>query len=204
MVASRASWFLILAATALASASATAQTLPNEPFLLQNAKAYCEREPEECRLPEGPARPEIAQAILPLLERVNREINASLAFRLDREQYGAPDFWTIPATGQGDCEDYALAKRRLLIDAGVDPRNLRITLVRFFENGKQVNHAILGAVTDRGMRYLDMNTDQVGDALASVIRFGYRFVAMQSESEFTVYNGMNEPLLTAAVAGKDL
>lgn len=193
-----AAW--VAGSVAFIAQTASAQPLPRADFHLGNAIAYCEREPQECRLPPGDARPEPIAAVLPVLDQVNREVNAAISFRLDREQYGASDYWTVPQAGEGDCEDYALAKRQLLIDRGIDPRNLRITLVRFAENGKQINHALLGVVTDRGMRYLDMNSDQVGDGLASAIRFGYRFEAMQSANDFTVYQPIGDPVLTSAMA----
>lgn len=190
---------MIAMMAAAAAIPAMAQPLPEGPFRLANAEAYCDRNGQDCRLPQGSAAPESIEHVFPILDRVNRDVNARLKFRYDRDQYGDADYWSVPASGYGDCEDYVLEKRRLLVREGVDPRNLRITLVRFSEDGRSINHALLGVVTDRGLRFLDMNTDKVGDALAASIRFGYRFQAIQSANDFTVYLPMSEPMVTASV-----
>lgn len=168
-------------------------------FVLANAARYCDRVPDECRFEAGDVAPEPFEQISALLAAVNDRVNTTTTFRLDRDQYGASDFWALPASGFGDCEDFALAKRRLLIEGGVDPRNLRITLVRFFDKGRAVNHALLGVVTSHGMRYLDMNERMIGDATAFALRFGYLFEAMQSGFDFTVYEPMPQPAFRMAV-----
>jgi predicted transglutaminase-like cysteine proteinase len=40
------------------------------------------------------------------------------------------EHWDIGADGYGDCDDYALAKRMALIEAGLPMRALRIAIVR--------------------------------------------------------------------------
>ena len=49
-------------------------------------------------------------------ERINRDVNASVKYKTDLGQYNVPEFWTV-AGKYGDCEDYALLKRKMLIDA---------------------------------------------------------------------------------------
>ena len=191
-----------LQAIAPAKAAPKGELLPEVDFILRNAEEYCNREPADCEMPAGDVEAEDFQRISSLLKDANRQVNLELRFAFDRDQYGAPDFWTVAKSGAGDCEDYALTKRRRLIEAGIDPRNLRMTLVRFSENGRIVNHAMLGVVTDIGMRYLDMNSDQVGDEMASVIRFGYRFVAMQSSRDFTIFQPMDVPLKILSAASR--
>jgi predicted transglutaminase-like cysteine proteinase len=45
------------------------------------------------------------------LVRVNDEVNRSIRYRSDLDQYGRPDYWVgSPASNEGDCEDYALTK----------------------------------------------------------------------------------------------
>jgi predicted transglutaminase-like cysteine proteinase len=49
------------------------------------------------------------------LVRVNDEVNASIRYRSDLDQYGVVDWWVVnPPSGEGDCEDYALTKRQRL------------------------------------------------------------------------------------------
>ena len=52
-----------------------------------------------------------------LAERINREVNASVTYKTDLAQYGTPEHWCLP-TDFGDCEDYALLKRKLLLEQG--------------------------------------------------------------------------------------
>jgi len=48
---------------------------------------------------------------------INAKVNSSTAYRTDQELYGHPDFWAT-ADGAGDCEDFALAKRKRFIEQG--------------------------------------------------------------------------------------
>ena len=79
------------------------------------------------------------------IETVNRLINASVRYVSDLAQHGVLDRWTAPlatlAAGQGDCEDYAIAKYVALREAGVEAADLRFLLVRDRLAG---DHAVLG------------------------------------------------------------
>lgn len=48
---------------------------------------------------------------------VQREVNA-LPYRADLARYGVPEFWAQIDAAGGDCEDFALGKRRRLLDLG--------------------------------------------------------------------------------------
>lgn len=50
-----------------------------------------------------------------LAERINRDVNASITYKTDLAQYGTPEHWCLPSNF-GDCEDYALLKRKLLLE----------------------------------------------------------------------------------------
>ena len=49
------------------------------------------------------------------LVRVNRWVNANIRPITDLEHWGTVERWNYPDDGYGDCEDYALEKRRMLI-----------------------------------------------------------------------------------------
>lgn len=91
------------------------------------------------------------------LERVNRQVNRELRYQSDQEQYGVPDIWTaMPASGRGDCEDFALTKLARLIGAGVDPARMEVWEVGG-ANFRHTYHAVLYVMADDGHRYaLDM------------------------------------------------
>jgi len=49
-----------------------------------------------------------------IAERINSDVNASVSYKTDLEQYSTPEFWK-EASAFGDCEDYALLKRQRLL-----------------------------------------------------------------------------------------
>lgn len=65
---------------------------------------------------------------------INRFFNQRIGFRPDAEVWAVADHWTTPlevlAKGQGDCEDYAIAKFASLRAAGVARERLRLVYVR--------------------------------------------------------------------------
>lgn len=68
------------------------------------------------------------------LALVNRFFNRRIAFMPDTQTWGQDDHWASPlqtlAKGQGDCEDYAIAKYASLLAAGTAPERLRLVYVR--------------------------------------------------------------------------
>jgi predicted transglutaminase-like cysteine proteinase len=68
------------------------------------------------------------------LQLVNRFFNQRIEFRPDIEVWGVEDHWASPletlSRGQGDCEDFAIAKYASLLAAGVGRDRLRLVYVR--------------------------------------------------------------------------
>jgi predicted transglutaminase-like cysteine proteinase len=120
------------------------------------------------------------------LVRVDRWVNASVRPITDLEHWGVVERWNYPDDGYGDCEDYALEKRRMLIDAGWPREALLITVVRD-QNGD--GHAVLTVKTDKGEYILDNQRDEI--LLWSDT--GYRFVKRQSQSDPNVWVSLGEP-----------
>lgn len=120
--------------------------------------AFCGRDPDQCLAPKGGASMvTLDAATWQTLWRVNTAWNTAVKPMDDAAHYGVVDYWTIPADGYGDCEDYALAKRKSLIDLGLPEEALRIAVVRT-EDGTA--HAVLDVATDHGDYVLD-NLDAV-------------------------------------------
>ena len=71
------------------------------------------------------------------------------------EHYGKRDYWCIPQGGFGDCEDFALAKKRALENQGV-PSCLATC---WTETGGY--HAVLVVRTDQGDYVLDNRYESV-------------------------------------------
>jgi len=120
--------------------------------------SFCDRNPAECR--QGPfedARLELTAERQEELDHVNRAVNRLIEPATDQEIYGIAEYWTIPMA-RGDCEDYALLKRQVLIQRGWPASALLITVVR---DEKNDGHAILTARTAKGDFILDNKFDDV-------------------------------------------
>ena len=80
----------------------------------------------------------------------------TLPYHSDEELYLRHDYWAYAGEflrNGGDCEDFAIAKYRLLIDAGFDPQRLRLVLV--INTKTQEPHAILAARLNKKTYILD-------------------------------------------------
>ena len=86
-----------------------------------------------------------------LAERINSDVNASVQYKTDLEQYSKPEHW-VEANTLGDCEDYALRKRELLLNAGFARKDLHLALC-WCETGDY--HCVLLCRTDNGWFVLD-------------------------------------------------
>jgi predicted transglutaminase-like cysteine proteinase len=94
--------------------------------------------------------------------------------------------WNYPDDGYGDCEDYVLLKRRMLMQAGWPREALLITVVR---DKKGEGHAVLTVKTDRGEFILDNQEEEV----LLWYETGYRFVKRQSQSNPNVWVSLGDP-----------
>jgi len=134
---------------------------------------FCEKRPEECRDGDGPeGRFDAHSDRLSELDDINRLINNAIAPATDLEVYGVKEYWTLPST-RGDCEDYALLKRRMLISRGWPVSSLLLTVVR---DEKGDGHAVLTARTLQGDFILDNKVEDV----RLWNRTPYEFVMRQS------------------------
>ena len=79
------------------------------------------------------------------LVSVNDWVNNAIKPLTDLEHWGVVEKWNYPEDGYGDCEDYALLKRRMLMQAGWPREALLITVVR---DKKGDGHAVLTVKTD--------------------------------------------------------
>ena len=86
------------------------------------------------------------------LVRINKWVNDNVKPMTDLEHWGVVEKWSYPDDGYGDCEDYVLLKRRMLMEAGWPREALLITVVRE-KNGN--GHAVLTVKTDKGEFILD-------------------------------------------------
>jgi predicted transglutaminase-like cysteine proteinase len=120
------------------------------------------------------------------LTRVNRWVNDTVKPITDLEHWGVVEQWNYPDDGYGDCEDYVLLKRRMLMQAGWPRQALLITVVR---DKRGDGHAVLTVKTDKGEFILDNQNEEI--LLWS--ETGYRFVKRQSQNDPNVWLALGEP-----------
>lgn len=134
---------------------------------------FCRRHPGECSALEiFSTRFELTPERRREMVEVNRLVNELIKPVTDQELYGRLEHWTYPAAS-GDCEDYVLLKRRLLMERGWPSSALLITVVRDENND---GHAILTARTAEGDYILDNKRNEIFAWNQS----GYAFVKRQS------------------------
>ncbi len=142
---------------------------------------FCSRYKQDCEK-AWDARSDIhaSDANVALINRVNKQVNASIKPLLDYDHWHDIDRWDYAEDGQGDCEDYALQKRKRLLAEGFPQGALLITVVR---DGNLDGHAVLTVRTDRG----DLILDNLSDDLHLWWRTPYRFMKIQSQQNPNVW-----------------
>jgi predicted transglutaminase-like cysteine proteinase len=109
------------------------------------------------------------------LQKINHHVNRTITEVSDLEQYGREDVWTLPVSGKGDCEDFALLKRKLLTDRGWPASALLVTAVQTAEGEP---HAVLVARTNQGDYALDNKRNDIRPVEAT----GYVILSQQSQT----------------------
>jgi predicted transglutaminase-like cysteine proteinase len=157
---------------------------------------FCADTPQEC--PRGTTQPRdivLSQTAWRDLVRVNRWVNENVKPMTDMEHWGVVEKWSLPTDGYGDCEDYVLLKRKMLVDAGWPREALLITVVR---DKNDEGHAVLTVKTDKGEFVLDNQNENV----VPWTETGYRFIKRQSQNDPNVWValGDNHPAVATASA----
>lgn len=152
---------------------------------------FCQQYAGECsiRLPSSPA-PSLSEQGWAAIEAVNASVNARIVPKTDKQIFGREEFWTYPST-EGDCEDFALLKRRELADKGFSLADLLLTVVRK-PDGE--GHAILTVRTGEG----DFILDNLDPKVKAWNETAYVFVKRQSSSDtgrwVSIENGRDVPV----------
>ena len=155
---------------------------------------FCMRQPAECAGPTTTPRDlALSRGAWMDLVHLNKWVNEAIKPLTDLEHWGVIERWSYPDDGYGDCEDYVLLKRRMLIQSGWPREALLVTVVR----DKEIKtHAVLTVTTDKGDYILDNQNDDI--LLWS--ETGYRFVKRQSQSDPNVWVSLGDPAPAIATA----
>jgi len=114
-----------------------------------------------------------SQQEMQIIQRINRQVNATTRSVTDQSQYRMAERWALPTSRGGDCEDFALLKKRDLIRAGVDPSKLLIATVL---DTRRNSHAVLVYRSAAGDLVLDNLTNKIKPWSAT----RYLFLRMQN------------------------
>ena len=145
----------------------------------------------------GPRDAVITETAWTELSRINGIVNEAITPMSDLLHWGVIEKWSLPTDGYGDCEDYVLLKRKMLIEHGWPREALLITLVA---DKKGVGHAVLTVKTDKGEFILDNQNKNV----TIWTETGYRFFKRQSQGDPNIWVllGDSRPETVTASAAK--
>jgi predicted transglutaminase-like cysteine proteinase len=142
---------------------------------------FCQRYHNECAGSAAAAADvNLTDKALREIQQVNAWVNRSIEAISDMDHWGVVDRWDYPMDGKGDCEDYALLKRKMLIERGFPRQALLITVVRDQQNE---GHAILTVKTNAGEFILD----NLNDDVKPINRITYRLVKRQSQENPNIW-----------------
>lgn len=156
---------------------------------------FCRSHRDECNLhgrANAPA-PRITDRGWSVLRNINSSVNASITPMTDSDIYGREEVWAYP-TDVGDCEDFVLLKRKKLIEAGFDPSDLLITVVRK-PDGE--GHAVLTVRAAQGDYVLDNLNDEVKLWTATPYTYLKRQASFDSGRWVTIENGTTDLMVGA-------
>jgi len=148
---------------------------------------FCAKHLSEClSRSQEPATVELTDERSQAIEAVQASINASITPRVDPAHV-----WDYSTDGTGDCNKYALTKRRELLAHGF-PRGAVLLATATTERGE--GHLVVVVRTDRGDLVLDNRVQHVVDWSA----LPYHWVSVQSQqSPVRWVSILSQPIATA-------
>ncbi len=156
---------------------------------------FCQSHESECAAnAPAAAAPKITEFGWNLVKQINSSVNQAIVPMTDEDVYGRDEVWAYPGEA-GDCEDFALLKRKELIANGFAEANLLITVVRKLDGE---GHAVLTLRSASG----DYILDNLDNDVKLWSQTSYRFLKRQASSDagrwVTIENGGD--IIVGAVA----
>ena len=134
---------------------------------------YCIENPADCKaISASPLAPSLTKARWAQMVKINTLANSNVEPVTDLEQYKKEEHWTLPGK-YGDCEDYVLLKRQLLIDQGWPVSSLLVTVVK---QSSGEGHAVLTVRTAKS----DFILDNLNNKILTWNRTEYHYLKRQS------------------------
>ena len=153
---------------------------------------FCKRYVSECKTDFTPwEKIALDSKAWKTIVSINKEVNDGIMPMTDEEQWGKIEQWDIATINpkakippMGDCEDYALTKRKMLIDKGIPSSALFITVVK---DKDHLGHALLAVRTDKGVYILDNINEKVVPLAQSMKDMKYTLIKTQSPVQQNVW-----------------
>jgi len=134
---------------------------------------FCQQFPQECAVTTKSIKAtKLTRKRWADVVEVNNHINRAVKPITDQEYYGVEEHWTYPKE-YGDCEDYVLLKRYMLLQRGWPESSLLITVVKQ-PNGD--GHAVLTVRTSKA----DFILDNLDNKVKQWNHTPYRYLKRQS------------------------
>ncbi|NLS00963.1 transglutaminase-like cysteine peptidase [Rhizobium sp. P38BS-XIX] len=143
---------------------------------------FCKAQPSECvQSQRSDEFVTIDRERWTQLQQINALVNREIQGVGDNDHYGIYkmgiiNWWTYPDDGAGNCNDYVILKKKLLIEAGWPRSALLLTVVLDKQNE---GHLVLMARTNNG----DMILDNLSDTIKGWEGTGYTFIKRQSADD---------------------
>lgn len=136
---------------------------------------FCLRYPGDCKSdPTENTTVELSPATFETMQRVNRDVNASI-MPVTRSNAVIDGGWTI-SPASGDCNDYAVTKRHELVQSGFPAKAVRLAVVK---TPSGIGHLVLVVATNKGNLVLD----NLSEAILPWQLTKYHWVKIQSTSD---------------------
>lgn len=153
---------------------------------------FCQRDKSECSQKTPKKEPvQMTRDLWSAMVLINDQVNAAVLPKTDMENWGVEEYWSYP-TNVGDCEDYALEKRRELMRLGVAAGDLLIAVARQ-PNGD--GHAVLTVRTSQG----DFILDNLDERVLLWSQTPYTYLKRQSERNSGAWIAINDDRANIAV-----
>lgn len=132
--------------------------------------------------------PQLTKQERDLIVSVNRKVNKEITYLSDREHYGLADLPVtepklskprakgFPIGRYGDCEDYALTKKKRLASAGICPSRLFIALALIPTTDINKRHSVLIIPEGSQWRVLDNIDNRIEPASFLEKWWGWKFI----------------------------
>jgi predicted transglutaminase-like cysteine proteinase len=121
-------------------------------------REFCQANPGHCDM-TGSTVIEHGPDVLQVLNHVSSEVNAEFQCVSDWIMHGVEELWSYPWQGVGDCEDFALEKRRRLVTLGLPRAALTMAIV--YHRRMLSPHTVLLVETTAGTFLVDNQVDDV-------------------------------------------